>query len=44
MGNSKNNLFGSGTNFKVRKSISYYPDPMALGADVFTIPLRDKIL
>lgn len=30
-------------NFKVKRFISYYPEPMALGADVFAIPWGDKI-
>ena len=44
MGNPKNNLFTSKTNFKVKRSISCYLDQMALGTDVFAIPLRDKKL
>ena len=30
-------------NFKVKRFISYYPEPMALGADAFAIPWGDKI-
>ena len=38
LGNSKNKLFSSKTNFKVKRSVSYYPQPTALGTDVFAIP------
>ena len=37
LGNFKNKLFSSKTNFKVKRSVSYYPHPMALGTDVFAI-------
>ena len=44
MGNTKNNIVTSTKNFKVKRSILHYLDPMALGTNVFAIPLRYKKL